>query len=166
MCHVIDAIDKPSVWIFSPESTSLAAFDPVHSNTPSNSQLMQPTLQDRWTLSRKKNAAGKSQIFIPDKLTKSNHIPLFPDHPQAGPHSLRSFFNSPNLTGFVRNKLTPLLNASCCASADARPVKATIIDGFWCVSFSSARILKVDSMPFITGIEMSVFHQDQLLMGR
>jgi hypothetical protein len=49
----------------------------------------------------------------------------------------------------------PLEKASCCAVADAMPVKAIIIAGFWPRSRSKFRIAREESIPFITGIEMS-----------
>jgi len=49
----------------------------------------------------------------------------------------------------------PLEKASCRALAEARPVKAMIVTGFCPCSLSSFRIARVESIPFMTGIEMS-----------
>jgi hypothetical protein len=49
----------------------------------------------------------------------------------------------------------PLEKASCCADVEARPVKAIIIAGFWSRSRSKFRISREESIPFITGIEIS-----------
>ena len=60
-------------------------------------------------------------------------------------------------TGFVRNRSTPLLNASCLALGFAAPVKAINAVGGKEFSRSKRRILREDSMPSIIGMEMSVF---------
>jgi hypothetical protein len=49
----------------------------------------------------------------------------------------------------------PLDKASRCAVADAKPVKAIIVAGFWPRSRSKFRIAREESIPFITGMEMS-----------
>jgi hypothetical protein len=49
----------------------------------------------------------------------------------------------------------PLEKASCCALGDELPVKAIIRAGFWPRSRSKSRIAREESIPFMTGIEMS-----------
>jgi hypothetical protein len=51
----------------------------------------------------------------------------------------------------------PLAKASRRAVADAKPVRAIIVAGFWPRSRSKFRIDREESIPFITGIEISVF---------
>lgn len=51
-------------------------------------------------------------------------------------------------TGFVKNRSTPLANASCCTLADAIPVSAMITAGRKPFALSKARMRRVDSRPF------------------
>lgn len=73
----------------------------------------------------------------------------------SGFQSFRNFRSSLTLTGFVRKKFMPLEKASCRTLAEARPVKATIIAGFCPRLLCSFRIARAESIPFMTGIEMS-----------
>jgi hypothetical protein len=82
-------------------------------------------------------------------------MPWSPVYPSFGVQSFRMLRSSLSRTGLVRNRFIPLENASCCAVADARPVKAIITVGRWPRSRSKARIPRADSIPFITGIVMS-----------
>jgi hypothetical protein len=82
-------------------------------------------------------------------------MPGSPVYPSSGVQSFKMLRSSLNRTGLVRNRFIPLENASCCAVADARPVKAIINAGGWPRSRSKARISRADSIPFITGIVMS-----------
>ncbi len=72
-------------------------------------------------------------------LLKSSSIPL------------RAFIG----TGFVKNKSTPLLKASCLVFGFAAPVSAMRATGSRPCSFSKRRMCRVDSMPDMMGMEIS-----------
>lgn len=67
----------------------------------------------------------------------------------------RIFVSSLSRTGFVRNRSTPDVNASCCALALPRPVKAMIFAGSMPFDFSKVRICLVASKPSRTGMLIS-----------
>lgn len=64
--------------------------------------------------------------------------------------------NSFNRTGFVKKRSTPELNASCCALALPKPVKATIVAGVMQFSLSNLRIRLVASNPSMMGMVISI----------
>jgi hypothetical protein len=71
-------------------------------------------------------------------------------------HSSNSLETSLNDTGFVRNKSTPDVRASDSSRELLSPVSAMMVAGpHPSRSFSSARMARVASKPFITGIEIS-----------
>lgn len=57
--------------------------------------------------------------------------------------------------GFVRNRFTPLIMASCCIDAERTAVKIMIVVGGRLVFRSNERIWRVAVSPSMTGIEMS-----------
>ncbi len=97
-----------------------------------------------------------------DLLLYPTSLPSFsPNQPAKAP--LPSLFKSSNIllnafigTGFVRNRSTPLLNASCLVLGFAAPVSAIRATGGRLCSFSYRRMCCVDSMPDMIGIEISV----------
>lgn len=92
------------------------------------------------------NAKVKRKITVHQIHFSSGITPL---DLNIGPRSL-------SLTGFVRNKSTPLTTASRCASSEASPVRASIRAGLRPCRCSNALILRVASKPSMMGIEMSI----------
>ena len=72
-----------------------------------------------------------------------------PANVYRGMCSSKIFVISFSRTGLVKNKSTPLANASCCALADAIPVSATIMAGRNPFALSKALICRVDSRPVL-----------------
>lgn len=69
-----------------------------------------------------------------------------------------------NETGFVKNRSTPASCACSMSRSDPRPVRATMTAGVVRPrSFSKARMARVASKPFMTGIEMSTTRDCQPL---